>query len=294
MRVLVCGARGFIGQQVVQRLRAQGHEVISGVSREAGAQDVLVDYARDVDAAAWLPRLQGVDAVVNAVGVLRDSAARPIRAVHETVPQALWAACAQAGVGRVVQVSALGVDSADTVYAQTKRAADAALLALQARGALSAAVVRPSVVFGRGGDSSALFMNLARLPVLVLPAPMVRAQVQPVSVHDLADVLVGLLAPAHQAQGVLTAVGATRLSMADLVASLRQQLGHGRAPLLPMPMWMTRLSARAGDFMPPQVPWCSETLAMLGQDNVGDGTAFESVLGRAAVGAHDLVAAAWG
>lgn len=291
MRVLVCGARGFIGAQVVRRLRTQGHEVIGGVSRAPQAQEVLVDYAHDTSPAVWLPRLQGVDVVVNAVGVLRDSRARPIQAVHSDVPQALWQACVQAGVGRVVQVSALGVDASQTVYAATKRAADEALLAEQTAGRLSATVVRPSVVFGRGGDSSALFMNLARLPVLVLPQPMLAALVQPVSVHDLADVLVDLVGHAGD-ETVITAVGAERLSMADFVASLREQLGARRAPVWPLPMPLTRLSARLGDAVP-GVPWCSETLAMLAQDNVGDIEAFAQRLGREPVAARALVAAAW-
>ena len=292
MRVLVCGARGFIGRQVVQRLRAQGHEVIAGVSGRADAGEVQVDYAQDTQVETWLPRVQGLDAVVNAVGVLRDSRSRPIRAVHADTPLALWRACAQAGVRRVVQVSALGVDTANTVYAQTKRAADQALLALDAQAALSAVVVRPSVVFGKGGDSSALFMNLARLPLVVLPQPMVKALVQPVSVHDLADALVALLTRATEQRGLVTAVGSQRIAMADWVGSLREQLGHRRAPLLAMPMWMTQLSARMGDAVP-GVPWCSETLAMLGQDNVGDGADFARLLQRQAVGAGELVAAAW-
>lgn len=291
MRVLVCGARGFIGAQVVRRLREQGHEVVAGVSRAAQADDVVVDYARDHSPAHWLPRLAGVDAVVNAVGVLRDSRSRPIQAVHSDTPRALWRACVDAGVSRVVQVSALGVDQSDTVYARTKREADEALWAHRDAGELSAVVVRPSVVFGRGGDSSALFVNLARLPLLVLPQPMVKAWVQPVSVHDLADVLVDLVLKPGE-ESLLAAVGAERLSMAHFVASLRQQLGHGRAPTWPLPMPLTRLSARLGDAVP-GVPWCSETLAMLAQDNVGEIEAFARRLGREPVAASDLVAAAW-
>lgn len=47
-----------------------------------------MDFARDTSAQAWLPRLAGIDAVVNAVGVLRESRARPIDAVHQHTPVA--------------------------------------------------------------------------------------------------------------------------------------------------------------------------------------------------------------
>lgn len=294
MKVLVCGGAGFVGRAVVKALQANGHEVVLGVSRvrAGGVVQVMVDYAKDTDPSVWLPRLQGIDAVVNAVGVLRTSGARPIEAVHAATPKALWQACAQAGVRRVVQISALGVDHANTQYAQTKRQADEALWALDKAGQLSAVVVRPSVVFGKGGASSALFMALARLPLLVLPLPMVSARVQPVAVGDLADAVAALLG-AHIAQrGLVTAVGPTPVAMADWVVSLRAQLGSGKPTVWGLPMALTRLSARMGDLVP-GVPWCSETLAMLGSDNVGEVAGFEALIGRTPVAPDQLVEHAW-
>ena len=50
-----------------------------------------------------------------------------------------------AGVRRVVQISALGIDGSDTRYAQTKRAAETHLQTLAAQGALRPAILRPIV-----------------------------------------------------------------------------------------------------------------------------------------------------
>ena len=73
---------------------------------------------------------------------------------------------------------------------------------------------------------------------------------------------------------------------------LRQQLGHSPATVLRLPQPLTTLSARLGDAVP-QSPWCSETLAMLGSDNVGNPAVFEQLLGRKGVHFSQLVATAW-
>ena len=183
MRILVCGGNGFIGRHIVNLLALAGHDPVARSRHSLPA----LDYAKATTPDAWLPHLAGVDAVVNAVGVLRDSASRPIEAMHAKAPIALFDACAAAGVRRVVQISALGIEGSATRYATTKRAADEHLLALTAAGHLQGCVVRPSVVFGAGGASSEMFLSMARLPALLLPRPVLQARVQPVAVRDLAE-----------------------------------------------------------------------------------------------------------
>jgi uncharacterized protein YbjT (DUF2867 family) len=293
MNILLCGSSGFVGQQIMQALRVAGHEVVttrSPQSRRPGA-GVEVDFNRDTRVDAWLPRLSGIDAVINAVGVLRDTRQRPMRAVHEATPKALFDACAQAGVRRVIHVSALGIEHNPTLYAHTKLAADEHLLQLNAQGQLDGVVLRPSVVFGEGGNSSHLFMTLARSPVLWLPAAVIRARVQPLVVQDLAQAVVQLLGGSASVRGVLPCVGPQALTLADFIACLRQQQGHHAAWTAAMPSSLTRLSVRIGDHIP-AMPWCSETLALLAQDNVAPVQSFGAVLGRDPVAPADYLRAA--
>lgn len=294
MNVLLCGSSGFIGRNVAKALIAAGHQVVSTRSpaSRGDGQGVTVDFSSDTDPEIWRPRLQGVDAVVNAVGVLRDTRQRPIQRVHTDVPKALYTACAQAGVRRIVHVSALGIEGSNTAYAQTKLAADRHLLALTDQGQLDGVVLRPSVVFGAQGDSSKLFMNLAQLPALLLPQAMIRARIQPVAVGDLAFAIARLLGEARSLTGILPCVGASALSMADFIGSLRQQLGKSKPVILPLPGFMTTLSARIGDQIP-ALPFCTETLSLLEQDNVAPVQAFTEVLGRRPIGYQDLVKTSW-
>ena len=132
MKVLVCGATGFIGRHLGRRLLSSGHTVVA-VMRQAShgpvgdfaSHAVTGDFSRDVSAADWLPRLAGVDVVVNAVGILRERGAQRFERLHVRGPIALFDACVQAGVPRVVQISALGADEqAQSAFHLSKRVAD--------------------------------------------------------------------------------------------------------------------------------------------------------------------------
>ncbi len=275
--VLLCGGQGFIGQALARQLRALGLRVIAASRR---SQPPL-QFGEMQQPSDWLPYLQGVDMVINAVGSLRDQPGpngAPLQALHQTSPQALFDACAQAGVRRVMQLSALGVESNDTDYARTKRAADAHLLALTAQGQLEGIVVRPSIVIGAQGASTQLFMRLALLPVLVLPAVMQQRLMQPVAVDELAEVMVRLLQ--SPTTGVVLLGGPQRLSMAQMIDSLRQQAGRSKALQLRLPGWATQASARLGDAVPTS-PWCSVSLQLASLDNCCDPAPMAQWLGRA-------------
>lgn len=261
--ILLLGASGFIGRALGDALIARGYAV-----RGTGQGHALaLDYARMLEASQWTPLLEGVDIVINAVGKLRDTPRASLLAAHQLAPIALFDACAQAGVDQVVQISALGVDGNETAYAHTKRAADRHLLALHADERLNALVVRPSLVFGSGGASTRLFMRLARMPVLMMPRPMQQFGVQPVAVRELADAIAQLLDA--RASGIVEIGGPRALSMAQLVATLRQQMGHAPALVMRLPDLLSQWSARAGDLVSAS-PWCSASLELASHDNVCD------------------------
>lgn len=283
MNILLCGARGFIGRHIAQALRAQGHQVIAGQSAHGtheSARDVCaMDFSIDLTPQHWLPRLSGVDTVVNAVGLLRPTRQRSLQDVHTTAPCALMDACAMAGTPRFIHISALGIVDSPTDYAQTKLAADAHALILHTSGRLAVTVLRPSIVFGAGGASSKLFTTLAHSPLLCLPRPVMHAQVQPVAVQDLADAVVRLATAETPPPALVNAVGPQALTLANFIGSLRQQLGKAPAHILPLPDPLTHWSARLGDAIP-SLPWCSATLSLLAQDNTADPAAFAKILGR--------------
>ncbi|PJK09062.1 epimerase [Lysobacteraceae bacterium NML95-0200] len=285
--VLLCGANGFIGRHIHARLLQAGWRVKTA-SRHGEAR---IDFRRATAAGHWLDALHGVDAVINAVGILRDRPTQPMAAIHDAAPRALFDACAQLGIRRVVQVSALGVAEGDTAYARSKRAADEHLLALNAQGQLDSVVLRPSLVFGMDGDSTRLFLRLARLPVLLLPKAAIRARVQPLAVWELAEACSRLLKDNHDT-GVLELAGSQALGMGEYIACLRQQLGKTTpARVLPLPDAITHAAARIGDALPFS-PLFSEALQLLARDNCSETGHFARLLQRPPCAPDDFLAAA--
>jgi uncharacterized protein YbjT (DUF2867 family) len=89
----------------------------------------------------WSHVLQGVHAVVNCAGVLQDSGREHTKMVHTTAAAALFRACEQAGVRRVIHFSAIGVDREQpSAFSASRLAGDETLTALD----LDWIILRPS------------------------------------------------------------------------------------------------------------------------------------------------------
>jgi uncharacterized protein YbjT (DUF2867 family) len=290
MRILLTGATGFIGRAVAQALRARGHTVLRALRHPpAGAQDVVqADFAATPRQDWWIPRLAGVDAVVNAVGILREQGGQSFRALHTEAPAELFRACAAASVGTVVQVSALGADaSAHTGYHLSKKAADDVLRALPLHGA----IVQPSLVYGPGGTSAALFNKLAVAPVLPFPAAG-RMAVQPVYLDDVVAGIVRLVEAPPPRIETFAFAGPRPLPLREYLGDLRQAMGEGRRQwIVPMPAALFRLAASIAGYVPGSM-LDRDTADMLLAGNATQQNALARLLGREPMPPGDFIAPA--
>ena len=285
MNVLVCGASGCVGSAVVRALRWRGHRVIEAARGLGSGGDVLaLDFmlARTPEDWAMALRARRIDAVVNCVGILMPSTATSFARVHTQGPIELFRGAVLAGVSRIVQVSALGVGAAagvgETEYLRSKRLADQALLSLD----LDAAIVRPSLIFGPGSQSAALFATLASMPVIALPGNGTQA-VQPIHVFEVAEAIAGLVDRSGSARGVYELGGKDALDYRRMLAAYRAALGLGEALWLPMPMALMRLGARLAEWVPQRV-FSRDTLLLLERGNVPARNAAPVLLGRLPAG----------
>lgn len=289
MKILVCGATGCIGRAVTLALRSRGHRVVEGARGLVdGPSSMPIDFMTPRTPTEWSRRLSehGIEGVVNCVGILMPMRGQTFERVHAAGPVELFRGASLAGVRRIVQISALGVgaDAAGvaTPYLRSKLVADEALASLGGEGDLDWAVLRPSLVYGPGSQSAALFATLASLPVVGLPGGG-RQLVQPVQVVELAEIVARLLEREGPTRAVMPIGGGEVLSYRAMLMRYRTSLGLGDALWLPVPMPLMKLGAWLAEALPQRV-FSRDTMRLLERGNVAVPNHAPSVLGRPATG----------
>src|SRR5689334_3364059 len=271
-RTAVLGGSGFIGRYVVKRLAARGDVVPVGCrnAEEAKFLRPMGDVGQvgplnvAIDDRSVLPAfLAGSDALVNCVGILRESGSQTFERVHHTGPALLARLAREAQVERFVHISAIGADSRSaSAYARSKAAGEAAV-----RDAFpTVTILRPSVVFGPEDQFFNRFAALARWsPALPLIGGG-HTKFQPVYVGDVADaVIAGLERP--DAAGKSFELGGPRVySFRELMALVLRETGRERM-LVNLPFSLASLEAAFLEWLP-RPPLTRDQVKLLQRDNV--------------------------
>jgi 2-alkyl-3-oxoalkanoate reductase len=172
--VLVTGGSGLVGSHAIEALRASGemvralvHERSRGAVEALGAEPVVGDVT---DPDAWRRAADGVRGIVHAAALVAPKASFEEFERVNVGGTRLAIEAARAAGARLVQVSSVAVYGRTAAYAagrgavdedfpfqpipdrdfyaRTKRAAEQLVRAAAAGGGLSAAAIRPNVIYG--------------------------------------------------------------------------------------------------------------------------------------------------
>ena len=270
--ITVFGGSGFVGRHVVQALARKGYRVRVAVRRPNEA--LFVKTTGDVgqvepvqanirDTRSVRAALEGADAVVNLVGILQESGSQRFETVHAAGADRIAREARAAGIGIFVHLSAIGADEASpSVYARSKALGEAVVR----QHVPTAAVLRPSIVFGPEDDFFNRFAAMARLS---LALPLIgggKTRFQPVYVKDVAAAVVRAL-ESGAADGKVVELGGPEVyTFRQLMELVLREIGRKRI-LLPLPFWLARLMATLLQFVP-GAPLTVDQVKLLRRDNV--------------------------
>lgn len=240
MRILVTGVSGFVGAQLVPRLRRDGHE-LRGFARDPRrvAVDIPLVTGDAVTGEGLDAALAGVQVayfLIHAMEPLSDGAgvgAFPIR--ERVAAERFAAAAAAAGVERIVYLGGLvPAEAPPSAHLASRLEVERVLLdALP-----GATALRASIVIGARSRSFRFLVRLVeRLPLIALPSWHTN-RTQPIDERDVVELLARAATSDAVAGRSLDIAGPDRLTYGELIVRIRDLLLVGR-PLLRIdpPRW---------------------------------------------------------
>jgi NADH dehydrogenase len=279
MNVLVTGATGFVGREIIPQLHAAGH-AIRILARNPDATWVKEAMSRwgvevhpgDVLEAASLERsLNGAGAVIHLVGIISEVGKITFENVHINGTRNVVTVAQQACVRRLVHMSALGTrPNATSRYHRTKWAAEE----LVRRSGLHFTIFRPSLIYGPQDQFISLFARMIRLSPVVPLLGNPRARFQPVPVEAVAAAFARSVDEPASIGQTYDLCGPEALTLSEIVDQIQSVLGKRRLKLQ-VPLSLARCQAACMEFVFPRLlhkapPLNRDQLLMLQEDNVGN------------------------
>ena len=250
--VTIYGGSGFIGRYIARRMAKEGWRVRVAVRRPNEAIFVrpygVVGQVEPVfcnirDDASVRAVMQGAEAVVNCVGVLNEVGKYGFDAVQAEGAGRIARIAAELGVGRLVQLSAIGADAdSASAYARSKAEGEAAVR----RAFPEAVILRPSVVFGSEDQFFNRFAAMTRFGPL-LPVVGAETKFQPVYVDDVAQAAVKAVL-GEAAPGVYELGGPDVHSFRALMQKMLQVVQRRRL-IVNIPFFVARIMGGAFDLL---------------------------------------------
>jgi len=271
-RVAILGGSGFIGRHIVKRLAERGVVVAVGGRHAAEAKflklkgDVgsvgLINIS--IDEERLLPAfLAGNEALVNCVGILRETGRQRFDEVHAAAPARLARLARDAGIQRFIHVSSLAADPrSPSAYARSKAEGEAAV-----RDAFpTTTILRPSVVFG---PEDQFFNRFAAIAAISPILPLIgggETKFQPVYVGDVAEAAMRCLDDPTTVGRTYELGGPKIYSMRQLLELLLHETRRKRL-LVNLPFSLATLQARLMSLLP-NAPMTADQVELLKTDNI--------------------------
>jgi len=271
MKVFIAGGTGFVGNLLTEELRSRGHALVLLSHNRRSTTETGVSYVTGDVAlpAGYAAALQGCDAVINLVGIIREFPSKGItfERLHVEATAGMVQAAQQAGVQRYLQMSALGTRSdAVSQYHRTKWRAEEIVRS----SGLAWTIFRPSLIFGpKDAFVNMLAANLRLAPIMPTFGDG-NYRLQPIHGRDVARCFADALERPETVGQTYELCGQDRLTYRELLDTIAEAIGKGRPfkPALPLVIMQPLIKALQ---VFSAFPITSDQLQMLVEENICNG-----------------------
>ena len=280
MVVLVTGATGFVGREVVGALCSSGMEVrclVHTPGREAAlaGQQVDVYYGSVGDRAALKAAFYNVDAVVHLVGVIREAGDITFQAVNRRGTENVVEAARNGSVKHFIQVSAIGAaDNPIYPYLHSKWQGEQAVIG----SGIPYTILRPSILFGNGDEFINTLAGVVRVFPVVPIAGSGKGIFQPIAVDDVARCVADTAGRDDLMGKVIEIGGPEHLSYNEIVDVIARTYRVHRVKLH-IPLAVMRPIVKLMEALLPRPLATTEQLRMISIPNVAELNTVEDVFG---------------
>lgn len=254
----VLGGTGFVGRALCKRLVADGHRILvltrnakANADMVSGADVALVEG--DTESFEFIAEhLARCDVAINLVGILneRGHSGQEFRALHAELPRTFGRACRQAGVERVLHMSALGAQagSAPSRYLRSK-GEGANALQVELGGKVPWTIFCPSVIFGPGDSFTNRFAGLLKFMPGIMPLACPEARFAPAYIGDVVAAFAQAIDRPDTHQQRYQLCGPKEYSLREIVEYLAQ-VSQRRRKIVGLSDAMSRIQAAIMEFFP--------------------------------------------
>ena len=247
IRILVCGATGYVGGRLVRRILEEGHQVTCLVRspekltkfswRNHPAMKVVAGELEDT--AAVTRALEDIDVAYYLVHSMQSAkgeyAQRDRELASSFAEQVDRSSCR-----RVIYLGGLGELGPDLSEHLDSRREVAEILQ---GGHVSTTVFRAAMIIGSGSASFETLRYLVeRLPIMVTPK-WVNTETQPVAIRDVLRYLVECLSVDQTAGRTIDIGGPDVMTYRQIMQIMAQKLGLRKRIILPVPVLTPNLSS---------------------------------------------------
>jgi NADH dehydrogenase len=272
MTILVTGAAGFVGNNTVKQLVAQGQSVRAVVRSLDKAKLRLSNYGDKVEIVQadvrerkdWARLMQGVSAVVHTVAISMEKGSATYDEVNYQGTINVVDAAEKAGVQRFIFI---GQNGSDPNLPYKFLASKGKAQAYVASSGLKWTALRPSAIFGPQDEFFNTFARLVRLTPFVFPlVGGGKAEFQPVSVSDVAEAVVRSLQDDSTIGKALDLGGPEPLTLGEIEKRVIKAMDTSRL-MFPAPVWLLRPAVVVMQSVLPGSPVTTSLLELLAVPN---------------------------